>query len=171
MGYVNVDMHGQCTDSPPKHATDIRSYYAGLDGDAANIPERRDCLCDEFGDLRHVEHWEPIDKIVAVQCLEHLPPDGAMQALRNWREYMRIGGTVIVSVPDTERTLRMLSNRDNSEFAVRHLVGRRDGHFYYHRSHWTRDTLHRAFWDAGFTDTWELENFHFYPSIVIKARA
>ena len=168
--YVNIDMHGTEAVSRPAHATSISDYYNGLSGDQNVIPERRDCVVDAFGDLRHVDQWEPIDKIVAVQCLEHIPPSEAHRAVANWYVNMRVGGVVIVSVPDTIKTLRMLSEDDNSEFAVRHLTGKRDGVQYYHRSHWTRDTLHGLFWDVGFRQTWELENFHFYPAIVLKAR-
>jgi len=169
-GYVNCDMHGNHADGEPEHATDITDYYRGLQGSSLKLPERRECVVDEHCDLRHIDRFTQVCKIVAIQCLEHLPPEGVEEALQNWYASTVPGGIVIVSVPDTEKTLRMLSERDRTDFAVRHLVGKRDDYWYYHRSHWTRDTLHAAFWRAGFRQTWEIENIHFYPAIVLKAR-
>ena len=170
-GYINADLHGTQVDSPPFHATTITDYYKGLHGDAGAIPARRDACVDAYADMRHIDTLttRPVSKIVYIQALEHLGKFDAIEALGRWGKAMRPGGVLIVSVPDSLRTLDTIARDDNPDFGVRHLLGKRDGGGYYHRSHWTRDTIHTALWDAGFGATSELVNIHFYPAIVVRA--
>lgn len=172
-GYINVDIEG---DSPTEDTfvTDVADYYAGLSGDKGNIPRPRGSVADVICDMRRLSasfDQDSADKILAVQCLEHLDPTDVFTALAEWVEVLKPGGVLIVSVPDTVETILMMRDDESREFAIRHFLGSRKNQYAYHRSWWTEESLINMLAWFGFKNVRFLENFHFYPALVVRAEA
>lgn len=174
-GYINCDVHGEVReqgDPEPEHATSADRYYAGLPGNPAAVPARRPAVVDARCDMRSVHSVaNRADKILAVQCLEHLSFPDAMEALQCWRGVLFPGGHAIISVPWAYGSLQLMASQENPIFAVRHLVGTQTGDQYHHRSWYDHSTLATMLLCAGFKSYEFLSNPHFYPALVVRAGA
>ena len=170
-GYINVDIDGVLAIDEPElasqNATDISNYYARLDGDPNHLPTRRATVCDLVADITRLPYQSSsVDKVVAIQVFEHLPPADAMMALVHWRDILRYGRPLIISVPDMEGTLDLLAT--DFDFALRHLRGRQGDYANAHHAWYTEAGL------CGLLKWFDfrvemLDNFHFYPAIVVRA--
>jgi hypothetical protein len=167
-GYLNMDCHGKFCDRQPPHATTPDDYYAGLVGSIDHIPKPRQVIID-----RHYDMVAPyvgdvvVNKILALQCLEHVSYGDARYCLGEWCAALRPGGVLVLSVPDTDETLEMLARPETHDFALRHLAGTHKGPEYWHKSHWTHDSLLRAMREVGFKVS-VLPNPHFYPAVCVR---
>lgn len=174
-GYYNLDVAGVLAADHPnlieQNATTIKNYYARLDGDALNLPARRetvaDCLLDLSIGLPYLP--ETVDKIVAVQFFEHLSPARALVVLQGWHDVLRTGHPLVMSVPDMVGTLALFGDgRGNSDFALRHLRGRQGDEYQSHHAWYTLETLCELVNYCGF-DVNPIDNWHFYPAVCIRA--
>jgi len=170
-GYINCDIDGVLAIDEPELArqntTDIRNYYARLDGDANHLPTRRATVCDLIDDITCLPYLpSSVDKIVAIQVFEHLSPAEAMMALTHWRDILWCGQPLVMSVPDMEGTLDMLAT--DFDFALRHLRGRQDDYANAHHAWYTKAGLCRLLKWFGFRVE-VLDNPHFYPAIAVRA--
>lgn len=168
-GYVNTDVAGCLWHSPgtPPHATTVCNYYAGLATDGDTVPRRRPTIADAIAPMCRVP--EKTDKILAVQCLEHLGPVDAIRTLITWYRALAVGGQLVVSVPDVAATLDALAAGRKVEFHARHLTGTRTSGEYHHRSWYTRERLALMLECAGFAKVEFADNPHFYPAVVARA--
>lgn len=172
-GYYNCDVLGFLDTERPdlvnQNETTITDYYARLDGDCHNLPKRRETVCDMLMDASKLLAMPgSVDKILAVQLFEHLTPVGALWALKRWRAALRMGGVLIMSVPDMTGTLDLIEHGDTS-FALRHLRGRQGDKWNSHHAWYTRETLIELLEFSDFDNVIELPNMHFYPAITVKA--
>lgn len=174
-GYYNLDIEGKLAADYPdlraQNTTNVKDYYARLDGDALHLPERRetvaDCLLDLSVGLPYLS--ETVDKIVTVQFFEHLSPARAIMTLQNWHDVLKMGKPLVMSVPDMVGTLALFGDgRENTSFALRHLRGRQGDDFQSHHAWYTRETLCELVNYCGF-DVMPIESIHFYPAICIRA--
>lgn len=169
-GYTNVDIEGVLAKDnralQVQNATDIRNYYARLDGDPNHLPVRRANVCDLIADITRLPYLPgSVDKIVAIQLFEHLRPVQAILALRHWRALLWHGQPLVLSVPDMTGTLDMLDT--DYDFAVRHLRGRRGDYANTHHAWYTEAGLRELLEWVGFgVET--LPNFHFYPALCVR---
>ena len=173
IGYKNVDANGIVADVvPSSNVTEISEYYRD-EATWDSLPKRRKAYCDIASDIRELDSlWKDgeVDKIVAFQVLEHLSPLEAQMTIDQFHSLLRPGGVLIVSVPDMEETLNNIETCDPEmvAFSVRHLRGTRKDQWSYHKSWWTEETLGLAFRWVGFRTIGALDNFHAYPSVVMK---
>lgn len=168
-GYVNTDFSGEvwkCATVPP-HATTVEDYYHGLAPVGVIPPPRRPTICDKVCGMADLP--TACDKVLAVQCLEHVGPADAMRTLTAWHGALFPGGQVVVSVPDVTATLNAIAAGRDVEFHQRHLSGTRTGTEYHHRSWYTRERLALMLECAGYRDITFLANPHFYPALVVRA--
>lgn len=172
-GYRNCDVLGVPASEHPdlvtQNKTTIRDYYARLDGNMCALPTRRETVCDEIMDVsRFMPMPRTVDKIVAIQVFEHLTPVAAIRTLRHWHSALRVGGVLIMSVPDMMGTLDLIENGD-VYFALRHLRGRQGDKWNSHHAWYTVESLIELIEFMDFDRVIRLNNFHFYPAIVVKA--
>jgi predicted SAM-dependent methyltransferase len=170
-GYINVDIDGVLAQDNRalqiQNTTDIQNYYARLDGDPNHLPMRRATVCDLIDDITSLPFLpSSVDKIVAIQVFEHLPPAEAMIALTHWREILWHGQPLVMSVPDMEGTLDMLDT--DYDFALRHLRGRKGDYANSHHAWYTKAGLCGLLKWLDFRVE-VLDNFHFYPALVVRA--
>jgi len=174
-GYINVDVQGVLSGEVGAAlvadlVTDIGHYYRE-DGPWHNLPARRPTVCDmrcNLTELDAVFAKESLDKIVAVQVLEHLDPIDFVGALDQFHGLLHAGGVVLVSVPDMDGSLAWLADPERVGFIARHLRGTGKDRWSWHKSWWTRDSLRKALEWVGFREVTELANFHSYPSVVMR---
>lgn len=172
-GYINCDVMGvsalEHPDLVDQNLTTVTDYYARLDGDIHQLPTRRETVCDLIADVSHFAAMpQTADKIIAIQVFEHFTPVAAIRALNHWRGALKVGASLILSVPDMDDTLELIEC-GNSGFALRHLRGRTGDKWNSHHAWYTRDTLIELLEARGFDRVYQLPNFHFYPAIVVKA--
>jgi hypothetical protein len=164
-GYVNIDNSGVTVDAAPElvpqNMTTVSDYYARLDGDMAHLPARREIVCDLRCDITRLSYKvETVDKILAIQAFEHIQVYDVVKTLRQWHYMLMPGAPLVLSVPDLLGTLDMPIDQ-----ARRHLLGTTDNR---HKAWYTRETLTELLERSGFTVK-HLDNFHFYPAIVVRA--
>lgn len=175
-GYVNVDAQGQYAYSVGKSALlkntrFISDYYAKLEGSWDNLPKANKVIVDVKATMQGIREKfadNSVEKIVAVQTMEHLDPIDFINALDSFYGLLGQGGILIVSVPDMEESMDWLANPEKTAFTIRHLRGSLKDRWSIHRSWWTSETLEKALAWVGFRDIQRLDNFHCYPSIVMR---
>lgn len=90
-------------------------------------------FCGDLTDGRFVsEHPEPFDIVLAVEVIEHIPPEDCPAAIETMRSLVRDGGHLVVTVPSINLP------KDNPE----------------HHRHFTRDLLASVLEDGGH---WRIE--------------
>lgn len=180
-GYTNVDIAGvMATDAAEQceaNRTHVGDYYARLTmrGPAVTnaLPARRPTVCDVAADLTQYPLPWPVDKIIAIQVLEHFSPVQALQLLTRWHDALYVGRPLVLSVPDMGNTLNLLQHGGEyaRAFAVRHLRGSGRDPWNWHKAWYLPSTLAEMLASAGFRSVVMRENFHDYPAIVVKAYA
>jgi hypothetical protein len=126
-GYLNVDLHAF-------HEPDL-------------IADVRDCHQLPTGEY---------DELIAQDVLEHLPRADAMLALREWARLLRIGGTLVLRVPDLIGLLRLFEARsdvDSHAELVQCLFGTQAYNGDWHSNGFTELLLRHALHDTGFDVT------------------
>ena len=175
-GYVNVDAQGSYAYSVGKSALlrntrFITDYYAKLEGSWDNLPKANKVIVDVKSTMQNIREKfsdNSVDKIVAIQTMEHLDPIDFINALDYFYSLLDHGGVLIVSVPDMEESLDWLADPEKTEFTIRHLRGSLKDRWSIHRSWWTGESLENALAWVGFREIQRLENFHCYPSVVMR---
>lgn len=176
-GYTNIDVQGVLSSEvdPAEFgafATDIGDYY-NLPGTYDNLPKRGQIIVDKRMDIRSLPYeYAPktVDKVVAIQSLEHLYPLDMIVALEDIYTMLRSPGVFILSVPDILGTLEWIRDPDKLDFSIRHLRGSLRDDWSKHRSWWTADTLKNTLEGMGFQLVQQLDNFHCYPAVVMKGQ-
>lgn len=177
-GYINLDVSGfhpyERPDLVEVNSTSITDYY-GRRGEPASdvieVPPPQETVLDCIGDMRDLP-YSGIDKIVCIQAFEHLTRSDADRTLLNWWNCLKLGGIVIISVPDPVATLELLKedNRGIRDFAIRHMMGSGTNVYALHHWAYTEANLRSLLTGYGFVDIERLPNIHFYPAIILKAR-
>ena len=176
-GYVNIDVRGELSDTITEedlsaHSTNIREYYR-RDDQWHSLPTCGKIIVDDRLRMQNVEceyQHSSVDKILAVQSMEHLDPIDFITTLDGFLQTLRKPGVLIVSVPDMDGTFEWLGDPEKVSFAARHLRGSLLDKWSKHHSWWTHETLAKAFEWVGFDSVRPLPNFHAYPAIVMKGQ-
>jgi hypothetical protein len=177
MQYINVDIQGvHVTEVSEqeinRNARFISDYYQKLEGTWDNLPEANPIIADvicPMQDLTRYFGMGSIQKIVAIQTMEHLDPIDFINTLDVFYSLLDSSGIFILSVPDIRGTLEWLDDPAKMEFAKRHLLGSKKDDWSTHKSWWTQESLKKTLDWVGFKDIQELLNFHCYPAVVMKA--
>lgn len=152
---MNVDIDGaiasQHRDLVERNQTTLSDYYARLNGTLDNLPSSRetvaDLLCD-FSDLPY--RPGSVDKIVAIQSLEHVHPDQGRRALNHWWNLLKPGGVLILSVPDVPGAIQLLKSYTTLCFGIRHLEGSGKNEHSRHISWYSQESLLDLLTEFGF---------------------
>lgn len=177
-GYINIDVEGfhpyERPDLVEANSTSIKSYYGRKEQrakDDCGVPLAQEIAVDSLADMRQLP-YSPTDKIVCIQAFEHLTRSDANSTLLHWWNALKVGGIVIISVPDPVAIAELfVSNQPGvRDFAIRHIIG--SDRNVYALDHWayTEENLRQMLTGYGFVDIERLENIHFYPAVILKAR-
>ncbi len=179
-GYTNIDVDDEgvsvqaaTSQAISANLTNASNYYARLAGSALALPERRRTIFDLQADIVEGLPYETgqVDKILAIQCFDHLTPVKALEALDRWWNILTPGGVLILTVPDTLATFDLIETGtpDERAFGLRHLRGPRRDEYGFHVAWYTPETLTGLMKAHGF-ETELIDNIHFYPAICVRGR-
>ena len=174
-GYVNIDsapdfLADDCQrELVEQNTTDFNRYYKQ---DFGTLPGH------VVADLRH-DLREPlpfpegsVDEIVMYQVLEHFPAYEVDRLLADISRVLRIGGTLITSVPDIRGTAELLVDAETEEeeaWAIRLIHGTQRNHWSHHFCGYTERTLKALLSKHGFGGFEKMPEINCYPVIHLMA--
>lgn len=163
-GYKNIAPAGLHPYERPElveaNRADVKDYWDRLpDGNmhVKHTPDPNKTAVDLLSDMRQVPYVDAADKILCMESLAGLTLTAAKQALLNWWNALKVGGVLIISVPDPAETRKVLEFWTGLDvYGLRHA-------FY------TEENLRGLLRSHGFSEIERLEGVHFYPSILLRA--
>lgn len=181
--YVNIDIHIEgysflASDRPDlveQNLTTEENYYKKLYQGAREGGFEFRCVADRFLDFKDLPYPDnSVEKILAVQCLEHLAPEDAQKALAEWHRVLEPSGVVIIDVPDFEGLARQLLAQpyeDDKEYYYKMIFGSHKNQYAIHKEGYSFVKLELHLLQAGFRGVKDLSNIfnHPYPSITVEA--
>jgi predicted SAM-dependent methyltransferase len=105
------------------------------------------------------------DMIYAAHVLEHFPTDAVPRLLADWRRVLRVGGLLLVAVPDLEVIARMLIDERPGWFTPPHnpwlgaIYGGQKDEYDFHKTGFTGPWLAGLLTEAGFGSVQRVERF------------
>ena len=177
-GYTNIDIEGIPIRSvKPDHLeanyTTIQNYYK-YEAEMGNMPRGHLPISDlqldiSFDGLPFMPG--SVQKIVAIQFLEHLRPHELVHVLKLCYELLCEDGVLVATVPELLGTVSLIATSEatHSDFGIRHLLGSRKNDHAWHRTWFTEDVLYPMLADLGFHAE-KINSPHFYPALAFRAR-
>ncbi len=180
-GYVNIDIYIEgysflAADRPGlvrlNRTTEDNYYkkpYPGAGGFAY------ECAADRFLDFTYLPYPDgSVEKILAVQCLEHLTPEEARKAVAEWHRVLAPGATAVIDVPDFEQLAAKLlehTHEEYKEYYYTMIFGSHKNVAASHKDGYSREKLALLLLDAGFHYVYYLKNIfnHPYPAVTVEA--
>lgn len=107
---------------------------------------------DIVGDFRTM-HFEDLEEICAYHLLEHFDRKEVIDVLKLWHSWLKIGGRLIVEVPDFERICKLWGHTRvwaNKEWMVKHAFGSQESEWAFHKDGWYEDKFRDIFPKIGF---------------------
>lgn len=102
-----------------------------------------------------------VEEVYASNVLEHFSIAGTVPVLKEWNRVLRPGGTLYVSVPDFDATVKLYQKTGLTEWIKYHLWGDQKHPLNYHYVCFTFASLAKDLSDAGFSDVKRVKFFHF----------
>lgn len=127
---------------------DHRDGYLNVDFQDFHHPELQ-------ADVRHLDALPDgfYLEVVAQDVLEHLPRTDVAGALAEWARVTKVGGVLILRVPDVLGVARLLSERrtlEEQELLIQNLFGTQAYSGDFHHFGFTEYLLRHYLWQAGF---------------------
>jgi len=102
------------------------SGFTNIDIDPEHKP-------DIVGDFRTMD-FKDIEEIKAEHILEHFGRDEAIQVLKQWHDWLKTGGIIIIETPDFEEICKNFLK--DKYWIARHAYGSQEADWAYHRDAW-----------------------------------
>lgn len=176
--WINVDLPSpncflasERPDLVERYRATADDYYARHKKTIADLrkgPLDQSYVCDRYGSYNFLPVVPgTVDEMLARHSFEHLSITEARSALVNLNTVMKLGGELVLDVPDHEETLR-LYRETGDEFYVRHLLGPRRNDYGYHCMSFTPERLTTLVQEYGFEFKQSEPNIHIYPAICLR---
>lgn len=109
---------------------------------------------DIVGDFRMMS-FENLDEILALHILEHFGRNEAIEVLKQWHSWLRVGGRLIVETPDFERICGLFATPAKRLWADReHLnqsaYGSQEAEWAFHKDGWWREKFEQVLPELGY---------------------
>ncbi|OGE42640.1 hypothetical protein A3B45_00340 [Candidatus Daviesbacteria bacterium RIFCSPLOWO2_01_FULL_39_12] len=143
-------------------------------GEPSKNLKRRKMVIDQIAYANNLPYKpNSVSEILAVQVFEHFGPSEAKQVLKHWWSLLRVGGKLIIDVPDVIETAHLLVLAETEEekgWAEKLIHGTRNNEFAYHKAGYWPKKLERMLQEAGFTSI-KVNNQinHQYPAFSMEA--
>lgn len=131
---------------------------------------------DYLGDFRTME-FHDIEVIRAHHLLEHFGRDAADKILRQWHDWLKVGGILIIETPDFEGICRLFLETHNKKvkwWCVRHAYGsqEQDAPWSNHINGWYEEKFRDYLPTLGFEVEEVLhDTVHGYlPNVTVRAK-
>ena len=177
---VNIDVAGVLAKDNPdlvaQNSVTWGNYYPEPLDEAMRMSCTHEVVADIVDDARYLMSQEigSVDRIVAIQVLEHLKPYDVSLALERWYALLKPGGEIFLSVPDMVGTAKLLIDAHNADdphkmdFCLRHIYGRQEDQYSCHYAGYTKDKLAWLLFRAGFRRVDDYPSIHAYPAIMLR---
>lgn len=119
--------------------------YKTIDIEPTNNP-------DYVGDFR-IMKFSDIEEIRVHHLLEHFDRKEAIEVLKQWRSWLKPGGTLIIETPDFEGICEYFKAQKywaHPEDLVAHAYGSQEATWAYHKDGWYKDKFERILPLLGF---------------------
>ena len=175
-GWTNIDMIGLLAKDYPelveRNRTTVEKYY--------KFPFRQNKdnnVTDIIMDVKKLDYPdESVDEILCVNLVDHLKKEEFIEALKEWKRVLKVGGTLIIDVDDRQKQAEILTSAETNEeieWALRLIYC---DHAKEGRTHWwgylpkyLKDILERN----GFEVVWEKTDYivhSMYPNFQILVK-
>ena len=156
-GWTNIDIVGSlakdCPEIAKRNLTTIDNYY--------KFPFRQNKdnnVTDTIMDARNLDFLEnSVDEILCVNLIDHMKKEEFIEALKNWKKILKVGGTLIIDVDDRQKQAEILTSaetNEETEWALRLIYC---DHLKEGRSHmwgYSPNYLKQILLDKGFQFVW-----------------
>lgn len=117
---------------------------------------------DFRGDCSDLSRFQDgsVEAVYASNILEHWPIAKTVTVLKEWKRVLRPGGTLYVSVPDFDATVRLYQKIGLTEWIKYHLWGDQKHDLNYHYICFTFASLAKDLHKAGFKDIKRVKHFN-----------
>ena len=129
-----------------------------------NIDADKGVKPDVVANVKSLKMFEnnSVDVIECCHLLEHLTYKDAFMALKEWHRILKKGGTLLIELPNLQRCVEMIYNKEPGEAFKYALIGiygggylpdksRPDSIHQLHKSGWTLDYLKDSLLSMGFS--------------------
>ena len=116
---------------------------------------------DIVGDISDLSRFADgsIPEIYASHCLEHFEYHRTSAVLKEWLRVLEPKGKLYVAVPDFQRCIELYQDIGLNDWIVRFLMGDQEYQTAYHYSIFDESRLSRILFDAGFSESFRVEQF------------
>jgi len=104
---------------------------------------------DLIADFRTLTYSD-VEEVHARHLLEHFGRDEAIKVLKQWHSWLKVGGLLLLEVPDFEGIIEDW-NRNDKYWLVRHAYGSQgEDDWAYHKDGWYEDKFREILPQVGF---------------------
>lgn len=116
---------------------------------------------DIVGDIADLSRFEngSVGEIYASHCLEHFPHPQTLSVLKEWHRVLVPGGKLYVAVPDFARCVELYGYSGINQWLLDYVSGGQEYATAYHYAIFDEDRLSGLLRDAGFADSFRVEQF------------
>lgn len=116
---------------------------------------------DVVGDVSDLSRFadNSVGEIYGSHVLEHFEYHKTLAVLKEWHRVLEPGGKLYVAVPDFERTVELYGKLGLDEWIIRFLMGDQEYKTAYHYSLFDEERLTHLLKQAGFVDSFRVEQF------------
>lgn len=143
-------------------------------GEPAKKLKRRKMVIDQIAYANNLPYKRgSVEEILAVQVFEHFGPEEAKQVLKHWRDLLKVGGRLIIDVPNIIETARLFSMAETEQervWAEKLIHGTRNNDFAYHKVGYWPEKLEKMLKEESFTNIKVRSGInHQYPTFSMEA--
>lgn len=122
-----------------------------------NIDIRKDVNPDVVDDILTLSTFEndSVDLIYACHVLEHFSREQSLDALRRWKQVLKIDGKLRISVPDIQATCEHYVCYKDLDLLKCLFYGSQKHEYDFHYTGWDFQTLKRDLLQVGFVEVYE----------------
>lgn len=107
---------------------------------------------DIVGDFRTMS-FHDLEEVRSHHLLEHFGYDEAIDVLKLWRSWLKVGGRLTIETPDFGRICTLWDSGGvwaDKEHLAKHAYGSQESEWAYHKSAWFKEKFERILPELGF---------------------
>ena len=126
--------------------------YINVDFPESEHNVNHDVKADLYTDILEMK-YEECDEIRSHHFFEHFNYYDSLALLLKWTEALKIGGTLVIDVPDLEALCRayLVADTETKFRVARYLFGSHEAKWAFHLNNWGKDTLSYVLIKLGFS--------------------
>jgi SAM-dependent methyltransferase len=149
--------------------------YVNIDYPPAEHTVQTTIVADVFADITKLKFpSESVEEIRSHHVFEHFDRPTALALLCNWQDWLKVGGRLILEVPDFLRSVRLIFSPffsyDKKQVILRHIFGSHEASWAIHCDGWYKKKFERILSALGFDNIhFSLGKYHILRNITVCA--